>query len=629
MTPRARGIAVLNFVRRLPVIRGVARRLALHLAETHWGRQLIFWMVKPHLADWGTYPEWIEAYDRLTPEDRSQILAHIERLERRPKISVVMPAYQTPPALIRRAIESVRAQLYPDWELCIADDASPDPALWELLQDYAAQDPRIKVVRRGENGHISRATHSALALATGEYVALMDHDDRLAERALYEVAAAINRHPGAALIYSDEDKIDAQGRRSEAYFKPDFNYELLLQQNLVSHLGVYRRDVLEAVGGLRSAFDGSQDYDLALRVYERVGAEAIHHIPAVLYHWRQNDDDLSFSESQLARCTDAARRAVEEHLARTGQQARVGTPPDRPGWVEVRRSPPVQRPMVSVIIPTRDRAGLLQRAAAGVLHETDYAPLELIIVDNGSVESAATALLARLAQDPRVRVLPAPGPFNYSRLNNLAAAAAKGEVLLLLNNDVSMIHADWLDEMVAHAVRPNVGAVGAKLLFPNDRVQHAGVVLGAGGPGPVAAHFGAGALRHDPGYWGHLGLVRNVSAVTAACLAVRRSVYEAVGGFDETVAVAFNDVDFCLKLRARGYDIVWTPFAELHHHESASRGQDAAGPARVRFDKEVAVLRARWGARLESDPFYNPNLDQTHADCRLAFPPAVQPTWRG
>jgi len=628
MSLRTLAFAALNLVRRLPSIHRPVHAIALRMIEGRLGRTFVTWILRTPLADWGSYAEWIAAYDTLSDEDRRAIGDHIARLERRPTISVVMPAYETPEWLIRRAIESVRAQLYPAWELCIADDASPSPELGRILAEYAAKDPRIKVTRRAINGHISAATNTALELATGEYVALMDHDDVLAERALYEVAAVLDRHPSAALIYSDEDKIDNAGRRSEPYFKPDFNYELLLQQNLISHLGVYRRDVLAAAGGLRSGFDGSQDYDLALRVYEQVGPSRIHHIPAVLYHWRQNDDQKSFSESQLARCADAARRALEEHLERTRQKAFVFSRPDRPGWIGLRRARPAPKPKVSVLMPTRDRADLLERAARGVLEETDYSPLELIIIDNDSVEPETAALFERLCRDPRVRVLRAPGPFNYSRLNNLAAAEATGEVLLLLNNDISVIDREWLYEMVAHAVRPEVGAVGARLLFPHGRLQHGGVVVGNGGPGPIAAHLCTGASGSDPGSWGHLELSRNVTAVTAACLAVRRSVYEEVGGFDEAVAVAFNDVDFCLKVRARGYDIIWTPYAELHHHESASRGQDVAGAARTRHEEEIRLLRQRWGDRLDSDPFYNPNLDRAHGDYRLAFPPHVTPSWK-
>jgi GT2 family glycosyltransferase len=327
----------------------------------------------------------------------------------------------------------------------------------------------------------------------------------------------------------------------------------------------------------------------------------------------------------MDRCADAARRAVEEHLARLGEtRATVANQADAPGWVEVRRAAPEPRPLVSVIVPTRDRAELLAQCADGVLNGTAYQPLELLIVDNGSVEPETKALFDRLRKDPRVRILEAPGPFNFSALNNRAAAEAKGEILLLLNNDISMIRPDWLDEMVAQAVRPSVGAVGARLLYPDGKVQHAGVVVGING---VAGHLLYHAPGDEPGYYKHLKTPRNVSAVTAACLAMRKSVYQEVGGLDaERLAVAFNDVDLCLKIRKAGYDIVWTPFAELYHHESASRGEDRAPADQARFNAEIATMRERWGKALESDPFYNAVFDHRRGDYHLASPPQrVQP----
>jgi glycosyltransferase involved in cell wall biosynthesis len=565
-----------------------------------------------------SYAAWIEANDQLTPADRAAIADHIGRMAAPPLISVVMPVYAVEPRLLTAAIASVQAQLYPHWELCLADDASPGDSLWNLLTEAAARDSRIKVIRRAENGHICAATNSALALARGDFVALMDHDDILAERALYEVAAELERRPDADIVYSDEDKIDEAGRRFGPYFKTGWNPELAMRQNMVSHLGVYRRSLVEAVGGLRVGFEGSQDWDLTLRVAEQTKPSRIRHIPWPLYHWRQGGAG-SFSERQLARCAASARRAVEEHLARTGRAAKVTFRSRGGAWLEVRPAVPDPRPSVTVIIPTRDRARLLARSVEGVLRQTRYPDLELIVVDNGSVEPATAALFARLRADPRVLILDAPGPFNFSRLNNLAAAKARGEVLVLLNNDISMPDDEWLDALMAHAVRPSVGAVGARLLFPNGAVQHAGVILGVGSDVPVAAHLGYGQARRSAGYFDHLKMTRNVSAVTAACLAVRKSVYEEVGGFDEqNLAVAFNDVDFCLKLRDRGYDVIWTAQAELIHHESASRGVDAEGEAHARFQREVAIMRARWGPVLDDDPFYGPNFDRHATDYRLA-----------
>lgn len=626
-TLRDRALALLNLVRARPALHRPVHALALALTMTPLGRAFIGWVLHGPPRKRRSYADWVANYDTLTAEDRRLIRSGVAALRAPPLISILVPAYATPEPLIRAAIESVQAQLYPHWEMCVVDDASPGEGLWALLRAYADADPRIKVTRRGANGGISAATNTALEMARGDYVALMDHDDILPEHALYEVAAALDRDPDLALLYSDEDRLDADGARSEPYFKPDFNYELLLRQNLVSHLGVYRRDVIVELGGLRSGFDGSQDWDLALRVVERVGRERIHHIPAVLYHWRQAGDQSSFSSSHLARCADAARRAVEEHLARTGQVARVAPDPRLSGWLSVSRLPPAPKPMVSVIVPTRDRVDLLEQCVRGVLESTDYHPLELVIVDNGSTEPEALALLDRVRKDRRVQVIERPEPFNFSRLNNIGAAHARGEILVLLNNDISMIRRDWLYELVANVVLPEVGAVGARLLYPNGALQHGGVVLGVGGAPPVAGHLCTGASRLDPGYLGHLALPRNVSAVTAACLAIRRSVYEEVGGLDESIAVAFNDVDLCLRLRARGYEIVWDSGAELYHHESASRGSDVAGPDQARFQGEVDFMRTRWGDVLDSDPFFNPNFDRGTCDYSLAFPPHRLPSW--
>jgi glycosyltransferase involved in cell wall biosynthesis len=616
---RALSVRALTAVRRQPIVHAPVHALAKLMAKTRWGQRYISSVLAPDQLSHGEYRAWVARYDTLSFEERKAIVAHVGRMTHRPLISVVMPVYNAPPRLLRKAIRSVRAQLYPHWELCVADDASPDDAVWRTLERLAKADPRIRIVRRETNGNICAATNSALALATGEFVALMDHDDILPERALYEIAALLQDHPDADMIYSDEDKIDAGGHRYEPYFKTDWNPELILAQNMVSHLGVYRRSLMEEVGGLREGFEGSQDYDLALRVSERTTGERIHHIPWILYHWRQHGGPQTFSQGQMDRCAAAAHRAVAEHLQRTGQaNATVRNQPDAPGWLEVRRATPKPKPLVSVIVPTRDRAELLAQCAEGVLQQTDYDPLEFIVVDNGSVEPKTAELFARLRKDPRVRILEASGPFNFSALNNLAAAEARGEILLLLNNDISVIEPHWLDAMVAHAVRPSVGAVGARLLFPDGTLQHAGVAIGVGG---VAGHLAYGLPGDTGGYFGHLTTTRNMSAVTAACLALRKSVFEEAGGFDaEHLKVAFNDVDLCLKIRALGYDIVWTAQAELYHHESASRGEDLAPAAKARFDGEVAVMRQRWGETLKCDPFYGPLFDRHRSDYALASP---------
>jgi len=586
-----------------------------------------------HVVSEPAYAAWIRDCETLSDADRSAIRDHIARLAAKPLISIVMPAYETPEKLLREAIASVKAQFYPHWELCIADDASPSATVQRVVMEEAATDPRIKFVRCATNGNISAATNAALALATGEFVALMDHDDLLAERALYEVAVELNAHPDADMIYSDEDHIDAAGRRHTPYFKPGWNVDLMLGHNLFSHLGVYRRDLVTRVGGLRIGFEGSQDYDLALRVAAATTDDRIRHIPAILYHWRQLG--TSFSRSRTDTCVAAARRAVSEFLDASGaaDQYRLIAPPDVPTWTRVQWLLPEHPPRVSLIVPTRDRADLLQRCVDGLLNRTDYPDIELLIIDNESQAAETLDLLAMLARDKRVRVIPFPGAFNYSAINNEAAALATGEVLVLINNDVDVIEPGWLREMVGHVLRPKVGAVGARLLYANRTIQHAGVALGVcgfeDGPG-VAGHFGTETDANDPGYFGQSALTREVSAVTGACLAVRKSVFESVGGLDaEHLSIAFNDIDLCLRLRAGGLRIVWTPFAELYHLESASRGFDL-DPGKIdRFRREYYTMRERWGPVLDNDPFYNINFSRFDAAFRLAAPcPRIQPWQR-
>jgi len=575
------------------------------------------------------YDRWVQACDTLNDDDRAAIVAHIGRLAHRPLISVVMPAYETSEQLLRQAIASVQAQLYPHWELCVADDGSSSDHVVKVLKE-AARNPRIKWMRRESNGHIAAATNSALGLASGEFVALMDHDDLLSERALYEVAVELQVHPDADILFSDEDQIDAAGHRFRPYFKPDWNIELMLGHNMVSHLGVFRRSLIERIGGMRLGYDGSQDYDLTLRAAAATKPRHIRHIPAILYHWRQH---TSYSKAWEAVCIDNARRAIRDFLAAQDiPDATVGPAPAIPTWTRVRWPMPDAAPKVSVIILTRDKPELLARCTEAMLLRTNYPDLELLIVDNDTSDKAALELLAKLARDPRVRVLAHPGQFNYSAKNNAAAKVASGEILLLLNNDIDVMRDDWLHELVSLSIRSDVGAVGAKLLYPDNTIQHGGVVLGTGGfdngPG-VAGHYGLGLPNSDVGYHGNLALTREVTAVTGACLAVRKSAFAHVGGLDETnLAISFNDVDFCLRLRDAGLRNIWTPFAELYHLESASRGNDTDPDKLERFTREVHYMRQRWGGVLDNDPFYNVNCSRADHAFRLAVPLRRQKPWR-
>jgi GT2 family glycosyltransferase len=581
------------------------------------------------------YGRWIREHDTLTDSDRDAIRAHIGCFTHHPLISVIMPTYETPEDLLRQAIASVRAQLYPYWELCVADDASPSTAVVRILREAAAKEPRIKWMRRDSHGHIAATTNGALSLTTGSFVALMDHDDLLPEQALYEVAAEIDAHPDVDLIYSDEDQIDGSGRRSAPYFKTDWNIDLLLGHNMISHLGVYRRSLLVQIGGIRGgALTGSQDYDLALRMAAASAPARIRHIPSVLYHWRRTADTArSFSDAQPERCITAARRAVADYLGSQGLDAVTLLPaPSAKNWTRLRWPVPDPAPRVTLIMPIRDHPQLLARCAAGILHRTDYPDIALLIVDNDSTDPETVALLARLqAADTRVRVMRVPGPFNYSALNNAAVSRAQGDIIVLVNNDIDVIESGWLREMVSHAVRPDIGAVGAKLLYADGRIQHAGIVLGVGrhGDGPgVAGHFGHGAVGDAIGYFGQFALTREVAAVTGACLAMRRAVFEAVGGLDDThLPVSFNDVDLCLRIRETGLRVIWTPFAELYHLESHSRGADLTPEQVTRAAGEAAYMRARWGPVLDRDPFYNPNFDHVDHQFRLATGPRREKRW--
>ncbi len=562
------------------------------------------------------YAVWVERFDTLQPEDLRRLARSAKGLPRQPLISLLMPTYNTPRRWLERCIDSVRAQVYPNWELCIADDASTAPHVRHVLQRYAKKDARIKVVFRETNGHISAASNSALALSNGEWITLLDHDDELPPHALLTVAEAINAQPEAGLFYSDEDKIDKRGLRFDPYFKPDWNYDLFLGQNMVSHLGVYRAELIRDVGGFRLGFEGSQDYDLALRCIERLQPAQIRHIPRVLYHWRAIAGSTAVSMDEKGYAALAAQRALQEHLTRVGANAEVEI--HRYGYRVRRRLLGTSVPKVSLIVPTRDRVHLLRTCVESILERTSYPNYEIVVLDNQSSEPDALAYLDNLSTHDRVRVLHYDEPFNFSAINNFAVAHCDGAIVGLVNNDIETIHASWLEEMVSQAVRPEIGAVGAMLYYPNDTIQHAGVVLGIGG---VAAHVYCGAPRGCGGQMSRALLTQDMSVVTAACLLIRREVYEQVGGLDERLQVAFNDVDFCLRVREAGYTNLWTPYAELYHHESASRGYEDTPEKKQRFEGEVRFMLERWGEVLNKDPAYNPNLTLAGTPFDLAFPP--------
>ena len=558
----------------------------------------------------GDYSRWVAENDTISFSDRAAIRAHIATLPYRPLISVIMPMGKTPEIALRRSLRSVVTQLNPYWELRIAVDYLAEPLAQAILRSSSAQDPRISFVRPGSLLSSEAAMNAALGAATGEFVAFLRGGDLLAEHALYEVLVAILANSSVDILYTDHDEIDALGMRSNPWFKPGWDPDLLLAQDYLNDLAVYRRILLEKVGLLRPELESAAFYDLALRATSATTLDRICHVPAVLYHKGDPNQRNGSESSPPGDRAVVARRTVRSHLeARSYNDVGVELAPSMPNANRIIWPLPQPLPLVSVIIPTRDRADLLARCVEGLSNRTDYANIELLIVNNDSSEQATLALFDRLAaSDQRVRVLRYPGPFNYSALNNAAAREAKGEILLLLNNDIDVIEPGWLRELASNAIRPDVGMVGAKLLYADQRVQHGGIVLG---PHGHAAHVHRLADRNDPGYFGQLALARTLSAVTAACSAIRRAVFFEVGGFDEiNLPVAFNDIDLCLRLGDYGYRVVWTPFAELFHSESASRGKETANPAtRERFLRELEHLRQTWGAMLESaDPFHNPNL---------------------
>jgi GT2 family glycosyltransferase len=561
------------------------------------------------------YKQWLATNDNVDIAKLNLLAKSLEQIPSAPLFSIVMATYNTPTAFLKAAIDSVLEQPYSKWELCIADDKSTNAATLSCLNDYEARDPRIKVIYRKKNGHISEATNSALELAKGEFIAFIDHDDELHPSALTTLAQTTLKNPDALFIYSDEDKIDEFGIRSEPHFKSDFNYELLLTQNYICHLAVFKRDLVKKIGGLDSKYNGAQDHDFVLRVAEQVSPKQIVHIPKVLYHWRIHSASTAASTEAKPYAINAGREAVKAHLERTGLPAKVFPHPTIPFWHRVKFDLPTNT-SIEIIIPTRDRIDLMRMCINSIVNKTTFNNYHITIVDNGSVEKETLEQFSKWGKtNKKISVLRDDSPFNYSRLNNYAARKTKADLVCLLNNDIEIITPDWLEEMAGHAMRSDIGCVGARLWYPNDTLQHGGVILGIGG---IAGHSHKYWPKGDVGYMGRAVCTQALSAITAACLMVKRSIYEEVGGLDENIKVAFNDVDFCLRVRKAGYRNMWTPFAEMYHHESASRGHEDNPEKVARFNAEVDFMNNRWGNQLTTDPYYSPNLTLEHEDFSLA-----------
>ncbi len=555
------------------------------------------------------YQRWIE---RVEKPDLAKARRDAAVLDPRPLISVLVPVFNAPAEVLSSAIESVRSQFYDHWELCIADDGSTLAETQKVL-DEAARDPRVKLCRLPENQGIAAATQAALAMAQGQWVALLDQDDLLAPHALVEIARAA-ADPQAILIYSDEDKIDAAGNRYEPFFKPDWSPELLLSCNYLNHLTAVRTDVLRTAGGFCPTYDFSQDYDAFLRVTEQPGR--IVHVPKVLYHWRAAAGSSAAVRGAKPQAEDAAFRALQSALRRRRLDATVDPGP-QPGTWRVRYQLQ-SRPLVSVLLPCGGNLKLLRQCIDGLARKTSYRPLEIVLVDNSrssAVEGFYRAELSRRFE--KTQYLDCRGlPFNYSKLNNWAARAAQGPMLLLLNDDIVPLAADWLEAMLEHAQRPEIGAVGAKLLYPNGLIQHAGVVMGIFGSSGHAFKLLPGDAVLGWRYFGLPHVIRNTSAVTAACLLVRKELYWEVGGLDEEhLPVAFQDVDFCLKIAQRGYRNVYTPYAVLYHYESVTKAEKTPNPA------ETEYLIAKWRAWIAHDPYYSPHLTRRSEDYAIGSQP--------
>ncbi|MCC6193140.1 MAG: glycosyltransferase [Burkholderiales bacterium] len=568
-----------------------------------------------HLVEEGQYADYAAWCARHEPAADTDFSARIEALPDRPLFSILLPVWNPPVGYLREAIASVRAQCYGNWELCVVDDASRAAGVAECLAREAAAEPRIRLAHRPLNGGIARATNDALAMAHGEYCGFLDHDDRLAPDALLCMAEALAANPEAGLLYSDEDKLDADGKRGRPFFKPDWDGEWIRTTNYVLHFTVVRTRLLRDLGGLALGIDGAQDWDLVLRAAETVGRGRIVHVPRVLYHWRELPGSTAAAPFEKPAVADAQRRVIAQTLQR---RAEAGEPLlQRAGW-RIRYAPPHPPPLVSLVIPTRDHAALLRTCIESIASHTDYPAIEIVLVDNDSREPEARAYLAELERGAAARVVRYPHAFNYAAQCNLGVREARGTMIGLVNNDIEAVAAGWLTELVSLAARPRAGLAGATLYYPDGTLQHAGVVLGLNGAGDRPW---LGTRRGFSGPYGRARAVREVSALITACAVVARDRYLQVGGMNEALAVSCNDLDLCMRLSRAGYHHVISPHAELVHHESASRGY-ADDPANARLNRdEEARFAAQWGPALEFDPLYNPNLSLRGTAYSLAWPP--------
>ncbi len=565
---------------------------------------VIIEVVGNYLATTAQYSQYL-LRKKLNKEIIKQHKRNINSFTQKPLFSIIMPVYNPRVDLFIKTLDSVKSQIYEYWELCIAEDNSTDPEIRETLEKYCKADERIKVVYREQNGHISRASNSALELARGEYSVLMDHDDILCEDALYEMARAINIKGGADLIYSDEDKLDEWGLHSDPHFKPDWCPDNLLSRNYLGHVCAFKTAQIRDVGGWRVGYEGSQDYDLVLR-YTEIYDKVIH-IPEVLYHWRIHSESAAMSETVKPYAYRAAQMALSEAMARRGMEATVDFLDSFRGY-KIRFGLQNENAKVSILIPSKNKADLLRKCLRSIERKSTYRNFEIIVIDNNSDQKDFFGLMKQYSRQSGVRFkcIEDKEEFNFSRLINLGRKNASGEFLVLLNNDTEVITPDWLEALMEHTQRKEIGVAGCKLLYDNDTIQHAGVIIGLGG---AAGHVLVGEDRDGPGYFNYVNMLNQYSALTGACFMVRTSVFDEVGGFDEGFGTEYNDVDFCLKLIDAGYRNLYVPHCELYHYESMSRGHPhSTSESYKKHVKEVNLFRKKWKKYVENDPCYNPNL---------------------
>lgn len=562
-----------------------------------------------HKKDTFTYERWLKDNQITKSELEEQRKATFSY---EPKFSIVVPLYMTKESYLRALIESVANQTYANWELCFADGSGEGSPLEKIIKEYQKRGLNIQYEILAENKGISENTNAAIKMATGDYIVLADHDDIVAEDALYECAKVINADKNIDVLYSDEDKIDMAGKKYfDPNFKPDLNMDLLCSMNYICHLFVVKKTIIDKIGMLRSEFDGAQDHDFILRCVEV--AQRVYHIPKVLYHWRCHINSTAANPESKLYAFEAGRKAVEEHYKRIGVPAKVehssfyGMFHTKFCWEE--------QPLISILIPNKDHIEDLKKCMESIEQKSTYRNFEFVVIENNSTEEETFAYYKEIEKKENVQVVYYKGGFNFSKINNFGAKYAKGEYLLLLNNDTEIITPECLQELLGYCMREDVGIVGAKLCYDDDTIQHAGVVIGFGG---MAGHAFIESSRFDTGYMGRIMCAQDYSAVTAACMMTKKSVYNAVGGLTEALEVAFNDIDYCLKVRELGKLVVYNPYAELYHYESKSRGMEDTPEKVERFNSEVAKFCERWEDILQKgDPYYNPNLTLDKADFSL------------